>query len=110
MPSPLPPKRFQIHLSTAIVLMFVAGGLIWTNVRGGIVKRVEDTIFIDHYYGWPFGDLIYSTTFDNTIQTYWIDYTKIALDLGVALLLLLAVYFLCERLIRRRAAGKRGEP
>src|SRR5689334_11537731 len=31
---PLPPRRarFQIHLSTAIVLMFVAGGLIWANV------------------------------------------------------------------------------
>jgi hypothetical protein len=26
-------KRFQIHLSTAIVLMFVAGGSIWANVH-----------------------------------------------------------------------------
>ena len=25
-------KRFQIHLSTAVVLMFVAGGLIWANI------------------------------------------------------------------------------
>ncbi|HLX63075.1 MAG TPA: hypothetical protein VKX17_17530 [Planctomycetota bacterium] len=30
--------RFQIHLSTANVLMFVAGGLIWANVNG---RRVE---------------------------------------------------------------------
>ena len=26
-------KRFQIHLSTAMVMMFVAGGIIWANVR-----------------------------------------------------------------------------
>jgi len=27
-------RRFQIHLSTAILMMFVAGVLIWANVRG----------------------------------------------------------------------------
>jgi len=29
------PKRrwFQIHLSTAVVLMFVAGGMLWSNLR-----------------------------------------------------------------------------
>ncbi len=26
-------KRFQFHLSTAIVMMFVAGGLSWANLR-----------------------------------------------------------------------------
>ena len=37
-----PPRRarFQIHLSTAIVLMFVAGGLIWANVRGRFVPKI----------------------------------------------------------------------
>ncbi len=32
MTNPPPRKRFQIHLSTAIVMMFVAGALIWANV------------------------------------------------------------------------------
>ena len=32
MPNPPPRKPFQIHLSTAIVLMFVASGLMWANV------------------------------------------------------------------------------
>lgn len=37
-----PKKRrwFQLHLSTCIVLMFVAGGLIWINVKES-VKRKE---------------------------------------------------------------------
>jgi|SRR5579862_2296630 len=38
MPEPPRRARFQIHLSTAIVMMFVAGGLIWANVNG---RRVE---------------------------------------------------------------------
>ena len=40
MTEPPPRKffRFQIHLSTAIVMMFVAGALIWANVRE---RRVE---------------------------------------------------------------------
>src|SRR4051812_2105819 len=32
MPEPTPKQRFQIHLSTAVVLMFVAGALIWANL------------------------------------------------------------------------------
>lgn len=38
MPKPPRRRRFQIHLSTAIVMMFVAGVLIWANTRG---RRVE---------------------------------------------------------------------
>jgi len=32
MPEPPPRKRFQIHLSTAIVMMFVAGALMWAII------------------------------------------------------------------------------
>ncbi len=32
MTEPPPRKRFQIHLSTAIVMMFVAGALLWLNI------------------------------------------------------------------------------
>jgi len=34
MSEPAPRKRFQIHLLTAIVMMFVAGTFIWANVNG----------------------------------------------------------------------------
>ena len=40
-------RWFQIHLSTAIVLMFVAGGLVWLNVRQHTVN------FSVIEYGWP---------------------------------------------------------
>jgi len=36
MPQSPPRKRFQVHLSTAIVLMFVTGALIWANVAPSI--------------------------------------------------------------------------
>src|SRR5437868_2811878 len=60
--------RFQIHLSTAIALMFTAGAIMWLNLQGrhGIVhgnQRAEpreetsedlpgDSIYEN--YGWPF--------------------------------------------------------
>src|ERR1700710_363483 len=87
MPNPPPCKCFQIHLSTAIVMMFVAGALIWANTRG--VHRVIETdaegqviqysgsfgdrknkfdIYSDKdneysneviiYYGWPFDGMM----------------------------------------------------
>ena len=43
------PRRpwFQIHLSTAIVLMFVAGGLVWANIRPRIVIADRGTAWRD---------------------------------------------------------------
>ncbi|HLX61449.1 MAG TPA: hypothetical protein VKX17_09225 [Planctomycetota bacterium] len=80
MPEPPRRARFQIHLSTAIVLMFVAGGLIWANVYGrrldgrgmawtGLsMDRVSEQEFLacekkyicwagprTYEYGWPLG-------------------------------------------------------
>ena len=52
-----PPKRrwFQIHLSTAIVLMFVAGGLVLSNVEK---RRVDFDLghsseAVSYERGWP---------------------------------------------------------
>ncbi|HLX61906.1 MAG TPA: hypothetical protein VKX17_11540 [Planctomycetota bacterium] len=74
-PPPTPPRRarFQIHLSTAIVLMFVAGGLIWANTNRGraenhnyghfatVYPRGSDEYttheIVVHAYGWPFNAL-----------------------------------------------------
>ena len=46
------PKRLQIHLSTAIVLMFVAGGLIWLNTTRWTFRQAIDGEEVN-YYGWP---------------------------------------------------------
>src|SRR5438105_4088179 len=42
------PKRrwFQIHLSTAIVLMFVAGGLLWMNLMPAQFILIENSFGI----------------------------------------------------------------
>lgn len=54
--SKAPQKRawFQLHLSTAIVLMLAAGVLVWANVRNG---EYEYFSLSGHYgeirYGWP---------------------------------------------------------
>src|SRR6476660_9027182 len=74
MPTPPPRKRFQIHLSTAVVMMFVAAGLIWANIyerrhnalgtadhgygmlseffSKGKAQEWRGDIFVEH--GWPF--------------------------------------------------------
>ena len=56
-----PPRRFwQVHLSTAIVLMFVAGALLLANmtkretwVRGEFIQKMMTTS------GWPLPDRTY---------------------------------------------------
>src|SRR5436189_5637799 len=59
-PCPRPRKRFQIHLSTAIVLMFVALILMQLNTYGrdgtgwiDLKFGVGSSIGSHKYYGWP---------------------------------------------------------
>jgi hypothetical protein len=112
-----PKKRtwFQIHLSTAIVMMFVAGGLIWVNLR----EQWFDVLTLSNQpgaYGWPFpavyNDAIYppapekvwwSCSIDQTI--YFVRY-RLIWDAATAFILIASAWFLCEWLIRRRAARK----
>ena len=96
MPTPPPRKRFQIHLSTAIVMMFVAGGLIWANV-GGPHTVANGALFT---WGWPL------VTYEEYTPDFGDRLTSAALNLLPCLAFLFAVYFLCEYLIRRRAAQK----
>jgi|SRR5579862_107822 len=107
--------RFQIHLSTAIVMMFVAGGLIWANVTkqpSRVTRWSElektDPMYLDAY-GWPcvVKAIVIFETSDGELDWYpmplgW----SIAIDVAVALLILFAVWSVCEWLIRRRAARK----
>lgn len=63
--SDTPERRYwQIHLSTAIILMFVGGSLLWANcssrttdlgpvVRGDSLSLADDLRMYMYEYGWP---------------------------------------------------------
>src|SRR5438105_784242 len=107
MPTALPRKRFQIHLSTAIVMMFVAGGLILANVTA-------DKTAWSSSYGWP-ATAMTSTSdaiqalFDANrrgnlaIGNYCFTVRLVFVDLVFAITTLYATYQFCEYLIRRAA-------
>ena len=92
MNNPPPRKRFQIHLSTAIVMMFVAGALIWANMKNE---------FSVAHYGWPV-PAIYSAGFNGIT----INYRYIAIDIVIAFNILYITRHFCEWVIRRRSARK----
>jgi hypothetical protein len=114
-----PPSRncFQIHLSTAIVLMFVAGGLMWTNFQNGTVHFYyggkEDHV---SYYGWPGAELLASpsgvgdyVTDDGFISETYLIRGCIVIDCLVGIMILFTTLIFCEWLIRRRVARKEFE-
>lgn len=126
LPAPVPAhrKRFQIHLSTAVVMMFVAGGLLWANLRErhGTVFGGEEayefwSIEFDYNgYGWPLtvhgqltGDAKYPDG-SNYIHSPEVDITRkftsyfnTVLDAIVAIIILGITWFMCEWPIRRNA-------
>ena len=93
-------------------MMFVAGGLMWANVYAQ-----GDSILDDFpRFGWPYR-AIYKNSFEYLPETHWFSIrwdhwvyyfvTKALIyNALVAVSLLMVIYFLCERLIRRRAARK----
>ena len=122
MPNPPRRSRFQIHLSTAIVMMFAAGALIWANVR--TEKERYDALSIALFqptseyngyelYGWPIKAIRYrkgreSVTgfIDERPVAIHTNYSRVLLDTLIALGILFPTWFVCEWLIRRRAAQK----
>jgi len=136
MPESTRRKRFPLfpirwHLSTAIVLMFVAGGLIWANTRKWWTETESvwsgsfnsGPLIRGPYYGWPrrLYDNDSTTRAVNRLQglnyfeddgpstkeirSHWI-MSGVWINSAVALAILLAVWLLCEWLIRRRTAQK----
>ena len=105
-------RLFQIHLSTAIVLMFVAGGLMglnfatWHGTKVYIMKDGVGTRFVvpTREYGWPFlehGEWNwqgYGHHIENPLAPLWNELSA----LGVTAF---AASFM-EYLIRRREARK----
>ena len=112
MPGPPRRKRFQIHLSTAIVMTFVAGALIWANV-GPYELPLMDRWRLGprtlRLYGWPLCVNRYSISSmmgSDTAQYHGLSEERIAVNVVVAIAILFATWFICEWLIRRRAARK----
>ncbi|MCY3019181.1 MAG: hypothetical protein NTW87_09165 [Planctomycetota bacterium] len=93
----------QFHLSTAVVLMFVAAGLLWLNMHD-----TERQLWIEH--GWPcvavrraevaFVEGPFGVRLDRPHTT--IKPWGMAVDGLVAVATLFLVAFLCESRIRRR--------
>jgi len=101
-------KRFQVHLSTAVVLMFAAGGIIWGNLCA-YEESVGPSMEMQpgdmcRFYGWP------ARAFTLNITQGFSHYDAFAatIDVVTALAILFAVWFVCERWIAWRAGRKKG--
>lgn len=102
-------RWFQIHLSTAIVLMFVAGGLIYRNLCPYDVGGFKEII------GWPFplmfhryGEYLPVGYYELThipwfqrVSGFWYN---VSLNILVCVTCMLAIASLLESLIWRREA------
>jgi len=101
-----PRKRpwLQYHLSTAVVLMFVAGGLLWLNMRPLPLRAVEMKIPL---HGWPLMTRYAVITLSNEEAAmmpdggYW-NWQNCALNALCAVVILLAVAVFLEWRIRRK--------
>ncbi|MEI6235981.1 MAG: hypothetical protein WCT04_23245 [Planctomycetota bacterium] len=108
MTEPPPRKRFQIHLSTAIVMMFVAGGLIWANVTGRFAYHIERSAC--YAFGWPlpvmieYHDLVPSQ--EKEVPYREVSELAICCNIIVAVIILGFVCFICEEHTRDRATRK----
>jgi hypothetical protein len=119
-------RKFQIHLSTTIVLTFLAGVLVWANATPqttpysapGHFSEKEQPFALD--YGWPFvfrrdlglsdGEPIILRTYhengqETSIASYF-NAKRLALDLALALAMLCAGCIAFDWFIRRREARK----
>ena len=107
-------KFWQFHLSTAVLLMLVAGGLMFQNkIPHRLNCFSHDHPELPDVFGWPFpviwgdGDVWLR---EESRQIPWslkAPLLGVALDFGFALLVLAALAASCEHLIRRREARKR---
>ncbi len=83
---------FQFHLSTAIVLMFVAAGLLWMNLNPRRDMHHADV----GYLGWPVW--FHVRDLNNALFHWW----RLIANLLLNVMLLVALGVVCEWRIRRR--------
>jgi len=99
--------------------MFVAGAIIWANVmpriRNYATREWETEL---RYYGWP----VVCSVQDSGISSWptreggdpvppstYTEYFRLTVDLAVALTILFAVWFVCERWIAWREKRRKRE-
>lgn len=99
-------RWFQIHLSTAVMLMFCAGGLLWLNVdkrahTDEFLKsfgvEFENELDLIYVRGWPFAFE------DNSFLPSWSLWNPYALigNVVLAALILIMIAALSEFFLRR---------
>src|SRR6185295_13756445 len=110
------PRRFHIHLSIAVIMMFTAGGILGAN----LAHREPDANNLDYpaKYGWPFSGILahhielrsaggyVSKVKIVYLPSRHVEYAVLFINVAVALLILATVWFLSEWLIRRLAPRK----
>jgi len=99
-----PPRRrrwFQIHLSTCVVLMFVAGGIVGLNVKPPFyIADISGNTRGWAVYGFPWG--IYYKAFPYNPEGSYIITDNLVSDVVLALGMLVTIGVVLEWLIRRR--------
>lgn len=110
------PKRawFQLRLSTAVLLMFAAGGLYYANLTPYLLESNQGTTlyngvsYSNHYqiyaFGWPFvacRKFVYGVP--QIPEGYYPDYRHLYIDIAAAIAILFAVAFAAEWLARRKS-------
>src|SRR5690348_13672742 len=106
----MPARRFfQIHLSTAAVLMLVAGVLVWANMRHQLWELAplgpQSSVVTYEVCGWPFECGLLLPSFSAAGQQYdahseWV-FAQAVYNALIALAILASVCVACEWLIRR---------
>jgi hypothetical protein len=90
-----PKRRFwQIHLSTAVVLMFVAALILFVNLRihreYSTVERTSNRTQLDYYdgWGWPYlydsrGSFAFINDADGSESSCWNKHSKFTMNVHV---------------------------
>jgi hypothetical protein len=117
-------RWFQIHLSTAVVLMLAAGILLWANIgrsREYIVDydftRTPPLPILNSYvsYGWPVSAelgppsilfVVDGSGINLPIELPRTNYARAWLNVPIALALLMLMCVACEHIVGRREAPK----
>jgi len=104
---------FKVHLGTAVVLMLVAGALVWANMRPQrelVVEGLPDLPLYSISRGWPTTCHLGGINPDNpNKEPRGFQHSRLLLNALVALAILTAVAVGCEYLLcRREKAVKRG--
>jgi len=99
-------RWFQVHLSTAIVLMFVAGILIWLNIyaNDSEISGTEQGYVVFSSHGWPMKCLVVGQYPE--IWFYRWSWKYVVLNSIFALAILCLTALILKLRIRRREARR----